>query len=332
MKHPLALKLFVPAVLLLSFIVSAAQSNQSDDVAKSRELNASVMQLFSAGKYAEALPIARQALELREKALGGDNQELIPLLTNLAEITYALKSWEEADSFFRRALSLSEKTFGAKDARLAPLLERLAFVEHHREKDDAAEAFLLGALAIRDEAGASQHLEIAQTAFSLGQLYQLHNDYGKAKPMYERAISIWEQAGEGSQLKLLKALEADVLVLTALHKEDEASKLQRRVAELSAQDAIVNGGVLNGKALALVTPPYPPLARSDRASGTVRVQVLIDETGHVINAKALNAGSLHPALVGAAESAARKSRFSPTFFNGQPVKVNGIIIYNFVAQ
>ena len=87
--------------------------------------------------------------------------------------------------------------------------------------------------------------------------------------------------------------------------------------------------MLNGKAVHLVTPPYPAIARSAHASGSVTVQVLIDENGGVISAKAVSG---HPLLQAAAVAAARSSRFTPTKLSGQPVKVNGVIIYNFVAQ
>jgi len=90
-----------------------------------------------------------------------------------------------------------------------------------------------------------------------------------------------------------------------------------------------SGGVLNGKAVHLVTPPYPAIARSAHASGAVQVQVLIDENGNVISA---NAVSGHPLLRAAAVAAAHASKFTPTKLSGQPVKVNGVIIYNFVAQ
>lgn len=93
--------------------------------------------------------------------------------------------------------------------------------------------------------------------------------------------------------------------------------------------APISGGVLNGKAVHLVQPPYPPIARSAHASGQVVVQVLIDENGSVV---AAHATSGHPLLQAAAVNAARSSKFTPTKLSGQPVKVNGVIIYNFVAQ
>jgi TonB family protein len=91
----------------------------------------------------------------------------------------------------------------------------------------------------------------------------------------------------------------------------------------------VQGGVLNGKAISKPQPPYPAIARAARASGTVVVQILVDESGRVISARAVSG---HPLLQQAAVAAARQARFSPTLLSGQPVKVSGVITYNFVLQ
>ncbi|MGD9590188.1 MAG: energy transducer TonB [Pyrinomonadaceae bacterium] len=89
----------------------------------------------------------------------------------------------------------------------------------------------------------------------------------------------------------------------------------------------ISGGVLNGKALSLPKPPYPPAARAVRASGAVSIQVLIDTNGEVFSAQTVSG---HPLLRPAAAIAACGARFSPTLLQGQPVKVSGIITYNFV--
>lgn len=93
--------------------------------------------------------------------------------------------------------------------------------------------------------------------------------------------------------------------------------------------APISGGVLNGKAISLPRPAYPPIARQAHASGQVVVQVVIDENGSVISARAVSG---HPLLQAVSVAAARQARFSPTKLSGQPVKVTGVITYNFVAQ
>jgi TonB family protein len=91
----------------------------------------------------------------------------------------------------------------------------------------------------------------------------------------------------------------------------------------------VGGVVLNGRALRLPRPNYPGEARSARASGAVVVQVRIDESGDVV---AVCAISGHKLLRPAAEDAASHAKFSPTILNGTPVRIIGIITFNFVAR
>ena len=111
---------------------------------------------------------------------------------------------------------------------------------------------------------------------------------------------------------------------SAVKIEDEPPPVARQAPKPLLRP--VSGGVLNGKALVLPKPAYPPQARNARASGTVIVEVVIDETGKVIAAKA-TAG--HVLLRQAAAQAAQGARFSPTLLSGQPVKVSGEINYNF---
>ena len=91
-------------------------------------------------------------------------------------------------------------------------------------------------------------------------------------------------------------------------------------------DCKVIGGVVNGQATKLPKPEYPAAAKAVKASGTVYIQVTIDEEGNVISAKGVSG---HPLLKVSAENAAKEAKFSPTFLDGKPVKVTGIIVYNF---
>ncbi|MGQ0761759.1 MAG: TonB family protein [Acidobacteriota bacterium] len=109
---------------------------------------------------------------------------------------------------------------------------------------------------------------------------------------------------------------------TILKSEDE-----RKAA--TSTGGMIEGGVLNGKAISLPVPAYPEIARAARASGAVTVQIAVDEQGNVVSARAVSG---HPLLQGAAISAARQAKFSPTHLQGQPVSVTGQLVYNFVVQ
>jgi len=85
--------------------------------------------------------------------------------------------------------------------------------------------------------------------------------------------------------------------------------------------------VKQGEALRKVSPTYPQTARAARVSGLVTVQTLIGETGDVLDAVV---ASGHPLLRGAAVQAARQWKFSPTEVSGKPVKLQGILNFNFI--
>lgn len=88
-------------------------------------------------------------------------------------------------------------------------------------------------------------------------------------------------------------------------------------------------GFERGRVIRLPKPTYPPLARAARVQGTVQIQVIIDVDGKVIAAAAIDG---HPLLYPACLQAARASEFSPTKWEGQFVKVIGVIQYQFVAM
>jgi TonB family protein len=89
----------------------------------------------------------------------------------------------------------------------------------------------------------------------------------------------------------------------------------------------VEMGELNAKALTMPKPKYPEEARRLRASGKVKVQVIVDESGKVVSAKAADGP---PPLRAAAEEAARLATFAPVIQDGITVKMAGFLIYEFL--
>lgn len=109
----------------------------------------------------------------------------------------------------------------------------------------------------------------------------------------------------------------------------------------------VNGGVLNGKAVSLPKPAYPEAARAAKVQGAVAVNIEIDEAGNVVAAEAdiydpterrsadgmrMEPQLSDPVLRQAAEEAARQAKFAPTLLDGQPIRVKGRVVYNFIAE
>lgn len=108
-----------------------------------------------------------------------------------------------------------------------------------------------------------------------------------------------------------------------------ASPNQTPRPSASPTQPAVNVGVMNSRAANLPKPAYPQAAKDANASGQVMVQISVDESGNVLNARAVSG---HPLLRASAENAARQSRFNPVKVDNQAVRANGLVVYNFINQ
>lgn len=91
----------------------------------------------------------------------------------------------------------------------------------------------------------------------------------------------------------------------------------------------IGGDVLEGKLLRRITPVYPELARRAGVSGTVILEILVDETGCVRDITLLKGPHL---LVNAAKEAVSQWLYSPTVLNGEPVAVKALVTVIFTLR
>ncbi len=80
-------------------------------------------------------------------------------------------------------------------------------------------------------------------------------------------------------------------------------------------------------AISLPKPNFPTFAREHKISGTVDVEIIFDEQGFVIYARAINGKKIFHK---SAEKAACASKFAPIRYCDKPVKQLRIIRYNFI--
>jgi protein TonB len=107
------------------------------------------------------------------------------------------------------------------------------------------------------------------------------------------------------------------------------AKKQPDVAKPQPPSILKTSRVLNGEAKYLPKPVYTQLMRTAGAQGLVKIQILIDEAGNVVSAQAVSG---NPMLLAECVKAALQAKFTSTKLNDQPVKVSGMIIYNFIRN
>ena len=316
----------------------------SKELEEAAELIRKVVKLYGERKYEEGLPLAKRALEIREKALSPNHQLVINAQVNLAEVYIALRKFRDAESPLDRAVK-SYRTGNPNDVRLADLLLRKALVEYAVGDSASAQSAYEESLRINEKVFGVDSARTDNSLLMLAEFHQFAGDDEKAATYFLRLISVREKAtGPNQNEQLIDALSRYACLLGKLKKQAEAEKMHARIASLrlkapvvdprpdsnsTDKEAFLAGGVLNGKALSLAKPDYPEEARISRISGMVVVQVWIDETGNVRRACAISGNSK---LRRAAEVAAYQSKFSPTKLSGIPVKITGVITYNFVSR
>jgi TonB family protein len=312
-------------------------AEQSAALKEANSLSGKVVELYRAGKFDEALPIAENVLSIRERVLPANDRRIAEALANIASLRYVKGETDKAEKLYVRALSISEAAGDHDSAFLLTLLKRLVLVSATRRDFDKAESLAQRIVGIAEKKYRPEQLEMAIALVDLAEVYRLQLDSKRARALYSRIVDILEKFAPSSIPKEITLSLSNYLNLLYVQEHGKDSDLTERIRKLFIAVASsappgaareVQGGVLNGKAVYKPQPEYPATAKAARAQGVVTVQVLVDETGKVIEARATRYP--HFSLVSAAEDAARRARFTPTLLSGSPVKVTGIITYNFL--
>ena len=327
---------YLTLVILLPLVSLESQtktpSNASLDkpeLTEASKLAAEVTQLYKQGKYKEALPLAKRCLQIRENTFTPADDQLRTALNNLAEVYLALGKFENAAPVFQRLIKAYEE-FAPADTRLTRALQGMGRIEFVNGNHDKTERLFKRALELTERAYAPDDTRVAAAASYLAEYYQASGDFQKAEPLYKRIFAITEKhtpSGDSEDFRQARDRYACLLYKTG--QEEQAREVEMRPLLPGPKSAPVTGSVINGKAISIPKPPYPDEARAFRLSGTVTVRIVIDEKGRVIRTCATQGP---PLLRRASEAAAYDAVFTPTKLSGQPVKVTGVITYNFVAQ
>jgi TonB family protein len=303
----------------------------SPELDESMKLSAEVVRLYKAGKYDKALPLAKRALQLREKTLAPGHKLIVDSLTNLAELYAAKHDYGTARDYYQRVLAIYEQSPPPNRVQVAQALNHAGYFSYQNFDFERAEKYFQRALALREELAGAESVETARAAFNLAEFYRLRGEDSKAEPLYVKSIETLGKALGPGDDEVAHALDRFSCLYYATNRWEKLKEIRQQFTFMREQDVrtVDKGDVLNGRAISLPKPDYPREAMQHRVSGTVVVRVKIDERGNVISAD--EGCGAHPLLVGAAVRAALQAHFTPTLLKGMPVKVTGIITYKFVA-
>lgn len=145
------------------------------------------------GRYGEAIPKARQALETREKALGPNHPDVAASLKKLAELHMAVGDYAGAGPLLKRALKIRENALGPDHTDTAEILNLLAAIHYHTGNYENAEPLFERTLAIWEKTYGPDHRNVAAALNNLAELYRILGKSAKAEPLLKRARAVMEK-------------------------------------------------------------------------------------------------------------------------------------------
>jgi len=178
--------------------------------------------------YAEAEPLYRRALLIKEEQLGREHPDVATSLNNLALLLDAQGKFGEAEPLYRRALLIKEEQLGGEHPSVATSLNNLALLLDAQGKFGEAEPLYRRALLIREEQLGREHPDVATSLNNLALLLDAQGKFGEAEPLYRRALLIREEQLGREHPDVATSLNNLALLLDAQGKFGEAEPLYRR--------------------------------------------------------------------------------------------------------
>jgi len=183
---------FVVAVTFLvgcgsSFAVKAQTAAEGDSPA---ELNPRIVELFRAGKYKEAIPLAEKVVVLMKRAKGDEDPDTAASLETLGSLYYETGDYARAEPLLKEALEIRQKILGREHPDTVTSLNNLALLYKAMGNYTKAEPLYKQALEIRQKGLGPNHPLTALSLNNLAALYFAMGDYTRAEPMFKEALEI----------------------------------------------------------------------------------------------------------------------------------------------
>jgi tetratricopeptide (TPR) repeat protein len=303
---------------------------------QTKQLREQALKLYQQKQYREALELTLQIVRIKESELGPEHTEVARALYDAAIIEIAGGQIKEGEKTLMRAIAVYESKTGlSADEYIfeALMFETLGYVKYRSEMFEEAIDAYRRAIELKEKHSGFASLETAKTLWQLANVHLAKSSYKKASELYERVAKIRaanvEKVGSDEVYDALRRYEC-----TAGKSGESDRRIEKFIEETEAvvvsykKKTVIKAGIVNSRAIRLVKPSFPIAAIKSRARSKIEVLVTIDETGTVIFACAKSGD---PVFYKVSEDAAIRSNFSPTFVDGEAVKVSGIIVYNFIS-
>jgi tetratricopeptide (TPR) repeat protein len=146
--------------------------------------------LYHQERYAEAEPLAKWALRVRDEDKKAKPDSVFQCVYVLALIHKAQKHHGDAEPLLKRAIAIQEEHVGAGHPGTATTLDQLAVVYSEQGKNEEASLLYRRALAIHEKTNPDENLDLADTAERFSALMAKMHRPVEAERWKARALTI----------------------------------------------------------------------------------------------------------------------------------------------
>ncbi|PNH04770.1 Kinesin light chain [Tetrabaena socialis] len=210
-------------------------TGQESEVARGCLLYMGAWFYYMMGRYMEAEPLSRQALELRRRVLGEEHPDTANSIHNLAACIYAQGRYAEAEPLSRQALELRLLVLGEEHPNTASSINNLANCISDQGRYAEAELLYRQALELRQQVLGEEHPDTASSISNLASCIQDQGHYVEAEPLYRQALELRQRVLGEEHAFATNSINNLAGCIDAQGRYTEAEPLCRQALELRRQ-------------------------------------------------------------------------------------------------
>jgi tetratricopeptide (TPR) repeat protein/CHAT domain-containing protein len=183
--------------------------------------------LDTAGRHADAIPVAEQLVQFAEAEFGPNHSNTALALHRLGLLYAQQTHYSDAEPLYQRALTIAEAALGPKHTTVALILGSLGDAYLYQARYAEAEPLLMRALEIAETLG-PKHPYLTACLNNLASLYDYQGRYAEAARLQERALAINEKMRGAQNADLVSELNNLAVTYENQGRYRDAEALHKR--------------------------------------------------------------------------------------------------------
>ncbi len=207
----------------------------SDHPSLGESLNGLAIVYDQQGQHEQAKPLWERALEISEKTLGPQHDQVAMIQTNLASVHSKLGDLAGAEILYEKALQGFEEALGPEHPQVANVLANMANLRARQGLYPQAESLSERAHAIFEQALGPEHPAVAMALRQRGQTLVARRRYSEAEPYFDQALAILEKTLGSEHPTVAQTYDHLSSIYLETGRMEEAQSAAQRAREIAEE-------------------------------------------------------------------------------------------------